>query len=1179
MPDDATEHTQHQVDADVVAELAAEGFEDACIAGRGGFGIVYRCRQPALDRLVAVKVLSPDPDPMDRARFLREQQAMGRLSGHPNIVHVLQAGITHTGRPYIVMPFHRRDSLESWITTHGALTVDEALAIGVKLAGALETAHRGGVLHRDIKPANILLTEYGEPQLTDFGIARITGGEETTRGLVAGSPAYTAPELLGGADASTASDVYGLGATLFTALAGRPAYARRRGEQLFAQLLRIGSEPLPDLRDRGVPDAVCTVVESAMARDPADRPGTAAELGRAVRRAGEQVGLALASIPLPIVGDEDRPFRPSGEVQVGVSDYLRYRPGSGPRRESAPPPSASTKFRPPVTTGAAVARTHLLERLRRSGRPRLVLIHAPAGFGKSTLATQRLEVLRGEGVATAWLTIDNDDNTLIWFLTHLIESIAVAQPGLRRELVRELEVHGVGRERYVLTSLIDKLHSTDQHVALVIDDWHRVSNDDTRAALAFLLEHGCHHMHLIVTSRTRLGLPLSRLSVRNELIEIDSAALRFDVRESTQLLVDRSGLALGEPDIVELEQSTDGWAAALQLVSLALRDHPHPRELIDHLSGGNRAIGEYLAENVLGSLNRRTLDFVLTTSITEKTCGSLARALTGGQEGQAALEDVEARDLFLRRLDDEGDWFRYHHLFAEFLQRRLAREDPDRVVELHRKAGGWFAGRGLRSQAVDHYLRAGDEHDAAALVENAAVDLLEQSQMGTLLGLAAKLPAQITTDRARLQIALAWAHALLHHPRDAEHCLSVAEAALAGGGEDSAAADMRVEAAFIHATIAVFDDEIDGLDEAVEGCIARASTLRPWLLCGAADAASFRAIYRFDFDDARRWQTWALPFHRRSTGPFSVMYGYCMAGIAAREQLDLPAAEESFRHAMELAVEAEEGVGYGTRLTAALLGDLLYDQGHLTEADHLLDLSHALGSEGGTVDFMLATYGTGARLKRLLGQHDAAKERLDEGAQLAHQLRLHRLAARIANERIRAGTGHAPSDTLAMDAEDATLLADGKKIDGLGDGAGENRQQLDRDNGIAVITTELVEDSVIREALAAQNEVQDLAMVYDRAHALVESIDRRVRPRAFLHAALLRVEVLAAAGRDDAALTELIPLVEQCARLGLVRPVLDTGFAVSRLARSLRTHLHRRADATASTVLDEYLADLEKQPT
>ncbi|MFZ2173986.1 MAG: protein kinase, partial [Rhodococcus sp. (in: high G+C Gram-positive bacteria)] len=494
--------------------------------------------------------------------------------------------------------------------------------------------------------------------------------------------------------------------------------------------------------------------------------------------------------------------------------------------------------------------------------------------------------------------------------------------------------------------MIDTLHSTDKRVALVIDDWHRVTNDATRSALAFLLEHGCHHLHLIVTSRTRLGLPLSTLSVRNELVEIDSAALRFDTRESTQLLHDRTGIELQEPDLVELEQSTDGWAAALQLVSLALRDHPHPHELIGHLSGGNRAIGEYLAENVLDSLDPPTLDFLLATSITEKTCGDLARVLSGRPGGQATLEEIETRDLFLRRLDDNGEWFRYHHLFAEFLQRRLGRDDPDKGVELHRRAGQWFADRRLLSQAVDHFLLAGDAHHAVALVEGTAMELLERSQMGTLLGLAAKLPAASTVNRPRLQITVAWAHALLHHLSEAENLLSAAEAALDKEADDQAVADMRVQIAFIRATINVFSDKIDGLDEAVEGCVARASTLPPWVLCGAADAASFHAIYRFDFDEARRWQKWAVPFQQRSSGPFSVIYGYCLAGIAAREQLDLPAAEASFRHATDLATQAEGELGYGTRLTAALLGDLLYEQGHLADADRLLDRSHTLGSEG-----------------------------------------------------------------------------------------------------------------------------------------------------------------------------------------------------------------------------------------
>ena len=182
--DDDQRVTQRHVVPVIAAELEAAGFEDAEEIGRGGFGIVYRCTQPNLDRMVAVKVLTADLDEANRARFFREQRAMGRLSGHPNIVNILQVGATESGRLYIAMQYHPQDSLEARIRRLGPLPIDESLRLGVKMAGAVETAHRLGILHRDIKPANILLTEYGEPALTDFGIAHIAGGFETTASIV-----------------------------------------------------------------------------------------------------------------------------------------------------------------------------------------------------------------------------------------------------------------------------------------------------------------------------------------------------------------------------------------------------------------------------------------------------------------------------------------------------------------------------------------------------------------------------------------------------------------------------------------------------------------------------------------------------------------------------------------------------------------------------------------------------------------------------------------------------------------------------------------------------------------------------------------------------------------------------------------------------------------------------------
>src|ERR1700749_3476269 len=301
---------------DIPAELHNAGFEDVAEIGHGGFGVVYRCAQPLLDRTVAVKVLTADLDQENLDRFLREQHAMGGLSGHPNIVTILQVGTTTTGRPFIVMPYHAKNSLEALIRRHGPLDWGETLRIGVKLAGALDAAHRANILHRDVKPGNILLSEYGEPELTDFGIARMDGGFQTATGVITGSPAFTAPEVLEGKAPTSASDVYSLGATLFCALTGHAAFERRSGEQGVAQFLRITSQPMPDLRDRGFPAEVAAVIERAMARDVADRPGSAAALGDELREVQRSSGTAVDEMARPVeLGVEHRTL-PAGAVGV-----------------------------------------------------------------------------------------------------------------------------------------------------------------------------------------------------------------------------------------------------------------------------------------------------------------------------------------------------------------------------------------------------------------------------------------------------------------------------------------------------------------------------------------------------------------------------------------------------------------------------------------------------------------------------------------------------------------------------------------------------------------------------------------------------------------------------------------------------------------------------------------------
>lgn len=324
---------------EIAYELATAGFVDAVEVGRGGGGVVYRCHQQSLGRTVAIKVLASNLDQDDQERFLREGYAMGGLSGHPNIVNILQVGMTERDRPFIVMPYHAKGSLADQVRRSGRIPWPDVLRIGVKLCGALETAHRTGTLHRDIKPANVLVNDYGDPQLSDFGTARIVGGYKTVTGFFTGTLSYTAPEVLTGKPPTVRADVYSLGATLYALIAGKAAHERNTDEEVIAHYLRITSQPVPDLRHLGIPSDVCSVIEKAMSLDPADRFDSAAEFGRALQEDQRHNGLtadtmAISEAPPPPEQPEGTQALPLSELSAAPPLPVNVPPAPPP----APPP-------------------------------------------------------------------------------------------------------------------------------------------------------------------------------------------------------------------------------------------------------------------------------------------------------------------------------------------------------------------------------------------------------------------------------------------------------------------------------------------------------------------------------------------------------------------------------------------------------------------------------------------------------------------------------------------------------------------------------------------------------------------------------------------------------------------------------------------------------------------------
>ncbi|WP_330230399.1 protein kinase [Nocardia sp. NBC_00508] len=543
--------TQRDVSIDAAAELSAAGFEDAEEIGRGGFGVVYRCTQVSLDRTVAVKVLTGELEE-NRKRFFREQRAMGRLTGHPNIVGVLQVGETETGRPYLVMPYHSQGSLDAQIRLGGPLPVKEVLHLGLKVAGALEAAHRAGVLHRDVKPGNILLTDYGEPALTDFGIAHISGGFETATGAVTGSPAFTAPEVLGGDPPSRASDVYGLGATLFCAVTGHAAFERHGGEQVVAQFLRITTQPVPDLRERGIPEGVSTVIEATMSRDPRERP-TAAVLGEQLQRV--QLAHDFVVDKMALRAEPGAEQAPPASADSVVQRSVLDRGGDRLRDGLGNLPLELTSF--------VGRRTQVSEVKNLLTGWRLVTLTGIGGVGKSRLALRVARKLQRDFSGETWLV----ELSELRDAASLVDVVA-AVLGLRNQGGRPMpEV------------LVEFLSA--RRLLLVLDNCEQIIEEV--AELAESLLRTCPQVRILATSREALGIggesvfPVSPLGVPDPESEPSLRSLaRFD---AVTLFVERAAVAVPGFELTEDNRlgvaricaRLDGLPLAVELAAARLR--------------------------------------------------------------------------------------------------------------------------------------------------------------------------------------------------------------------------------------------------------------------------------------------------------------------------------------------------------------------------------------------------------------------------------------------------------------------------------------------------------------------------------------------------------------------------------------------------------------------------------
>lgn len=353
------------------------GYRDLEVIGRGGFAVVYRATDDARNRTVAIKVLTLGiDDPVARSLFDREARGAGSLSDHPHIVTLYDSGFLGDGRPYLAMEHCPHGSVGSRLALVGPVAVADVLELGVKMAGALETAHRRGILHRDVKPENILITQYHEPALCDFGIASLADRNEGLTTLHAMTPTFAAPEVLDRGAASAASDIYSLAATLYRLLAGRAPFGSVTTEGLLRYLTTVLTEPVPPLDRSDVPAVLEGALLGAMSKSPDDRPPSAEAFGRRL----QEIQRAESFEPTPMV---------IGEVPVGtvagpppiVNSTDATRRGDEPNpADSAPTGPAVTPPGPGPSPGpppAAAAAAELTGEATVAGRRRDLTDHSP----------------------------------------------------------------------------------------------------------------------------------------------------------------------------------------------------------------------------------------------------------------------------------------------------------------------------------------------------------------------------------------------------------------------------------------------------------------------------------------------------------------------------------------------------------------------------------------------------------------------------------------------------------------------------------------------------------------------------------------------------------------------------------------------------------------------------------
>ncbi|MES2818974.1 MAG: LuxR C-terminal-related transcriptional regulator [Pseudomonadota bacterium] len=474
-------------------------------------------------------------------------------------------------------------------------------------------------------------------------------------------------------------------------------------------------------------------------------------------------------------------------------------------------PVLSTKLFPAYAGDRPLLlRSALIERLYAAREQRLVVLSAPAGFGKSTVLSQFRLRLLGEGARVAWLTCDEADSEPQRLLQYLVAAIDAVQPGFGGNTAGLLQGDVSWSIEAVIDAFVADLRRLNGPLHLMLDDFHRIRHPALGQGVRYLIERLPDSVHLITSSRYSPRFISDEPLLAPWSLGLDAEDLRLTRAETEAYFHEVKQLQLNPAELDLLQARTEGWITALHLAALALVRHPDRSAFLAGLSGTERNIADYLAEDVLGSLPEALQRFLEQTSVLDEFNAELCNALTGRQDGLAMLERLHSDQLFVIRLDEQGQWLRYHHLFAEFLQGRLAKQgDP---APLLHAAARWCEGRDWADRAIKYALRGRDYSFAAELLERQGAHLVAGNRVYGILAILKGVPAEVIREHPVFQIFYAWQLAFEQRFAESEALIEeVSTRLLQGHGKvmHYGLAELLVAAQVLKALVLLYQDKLD----------------------------------------------------------------------------------------------------------------------------------------------------------------------------------------------------------------------------------------------------------------------------------------------------------------------------------------------------------------------------------